>query len=1455
MRNLVVLVRYFFLFILFPGCFGWQASTQFCQGQASAGSQASKPIPIYDRSAHKTNFIARPKSHRAFPMDTTSNGSSCTLITFEGLGDLQAIPTFYGISLPDWLSIIQDTAGGSGNFANAPSGVTIAFWLDGNPTSQSINIPNGASQISLYYSSYYAITLSAYDASGNLLTTVSGDPNFDTDTDVYDVWSPLTINAPSGTSIASLAVAGYANYTGIDNLNVCQSPQVAAAEVTQAIQQYQTLADLKSSLKANGEPPVPIIAGKPAVLRTYMNPVQAVTNVTIHLTGVTDQTKSVAIQPNCPPADQRSGSNGCQSIDFYFTPPSGSWTATLDVLDSSGNVLEEESLPITSRSTDSLLLQGVSVCDAQDSNNNWLCGNASDLLGHMALISKIAPSSSITAQVSTSAVQRDSAATYTACPPDSNNNKTYCWWDKTVQDIAGLYGWLNAVADFATATRTTYFGVIRNVPSGGTDYLGGTGGIASGIPSHAAMGRTSALRFASNTETNVEVVAHETGHTLGLKHTNTDNPPSDAAPPGCYNFAGDSTTDWFYPTGTAASAANTNYLQSSAQSGSPTYETGFDVSSETIIDPTSTFEVMSYCSPRWISPQRYKTMISTLGGGTVSSPSVKPRHQASPKPQATTTPQPFWIVSGTIQQSSVTFNPLFQVTAQGDTSAGSGTYSLQEQDAKGNVLFTRMFTPESSATETTGKDIGGTPAFSQLIPVTANTSAIVVLGPGNTELGHITMSGTAPTVSITSPGTGFTGTGTQKVAWTVQGPSTYSSIVLYSANNGTTWVQVGKLQNATSTNVDFDLLPGSTQALIEVLVSDGVNTGSATSAAFTVPAKKPSVVQINSPANNFSQPAANPLYLSGSVYDIDDGVLSGSALKWSDDVAGDLGTGSPLTVTLKAGTHNITLTGTDADGNSITATAKVVLGGQPPAISIQGQALNEAPTTCEFATISATPGANQGAPLSLVQYSVDGGTTYTTVPLTNLPYGFLVPGSGFLHLVARAYDISGQSNATDTTFFIQSACNLTTQTITFGALSNQIYGVAPINLSAKASSGLPVTYSVTGPAKVSGSVLTISGVGTVTVTAMQTGNSTYAPASWVSHSFTVSAATPTISWTAPAAITYGATLSGILNAAAANGQTSVPGAFIYTAQSTGSPAAVTAATMLPAGTYTLEAQFTPTDDTDYNTASKSVTLIVNKAAATITLASSGSTALAQSTVTLMTKVTSTISTPTGTVNFLDGSTTLGSAMLSSGEASYSTSALTSGNHSITAVYSGDTNFDTVTSSALTQDIVDFSVSAAAGSSTQTVNQGAAATYSLTVAPVGGNTIPAAISLSATGLPTGATAAFSPASIAAGSASTTVTMTVQTPAKSESVETAAWGAGGSALLCLLLLPLSRRIRLVGRQLRMMFTLAILIAAGVCAMTAITGCGGGGKPKPQDFTITVNAASGSLTHSTTVALTID
>ena len=73
--------------------------------------------------------------------------------------------------------------------------------------------------------------------------------------------------------------------------------------------------------------------------------------------------------------------------------------------------------------------------------------------------------------------------------------------------------------------------------------------------------------------------------------------------------------------------------------------------------------------------------------------------------------------------------------------------------------------------------------------------------------------------------------------------------------------------------------------------------------------------------------------------------------------------------------------------------------------------------------------------------------------------------------------------------------DLAKQTITFNPPATEPYGVAPLTLSAIASSGLPVTISLSsGPATLSGSILTIKGIGSITLVASQAGNASYAAA-------------------------------------------------------------------------------------------------------------------------------------------------------------------------------------------------------------------------------------------------------------------------------------------------------------------------------------------------------------------------
>ncbi len=94
-------------------------------------------------------------------------------------------------------------------------------------------------------------------------------------------------------------------------------------------------------------------------------------------------------------------------------------------------------------------------------------------------------------------------------------------------------------------------------------------------------------------------------------------------------------------------------------------------------------------------------------------------------------------------------------------------------------------------------------------------------------------------------------------------------------------------------------------------------------------------------------------------------------------------------------------------------------------------------------------------------------------------------------------------------------------------------------------------------------------------------------------------ATPSISWSNPADITYGVALGSTqLNASASHNGSSVAGSFAYTVVGQTGDAA---GKVLNAGSHELKADFTPSNATNYTTASKTVQINVNKAQATISL--------------------------------------------------------------------------------------------------------------------------------------------------------------------------------------------------------------------------------------------------------------
>lgn len=586
-----------------------------------------------------------------------------------------------------------------------------------------------------------------------------------------------------------------------------------------------------------------------------------------------------------------------------------------------------------------------------------------------------------------------------------------------------------------------------------------------------------------------------------------------------------------------------------------------------------------------------------------------------------------------------------------------------------------------------------------------------------------------------------------------------------------------------------------------------------------------------------------------------------------------------------------------AQTETATATAVVISGMQNIVASYPGDAIHAASFSAPVAvgplptttTLSVSPSpAITGQPVTLtatispvpvgtagtVQF-FDGATSLGTSTVSVLGVATLTTSSlpaGTLSLTAI---YSGNAGTLPSTSVVQNETVETATTTTLTVAPNPASTGQSVTFTAMvtpAPTGTPLgTVNFFNGATLLGSgVVNAVGVatfsttdlptGTLSITAVYSGNAGFGASTSTVKSVTVSAQTVTATALSVApnpaiagqAVTFTATVTPAPTGTPSGTVSFHKGIMLLgTATVNSLGVAVFTTSTLTAGTSGFTASYSGnTGFAGSLSAVQSVTINAGTPTTT-TLTTSPNPATAGQAVTLtVTVAPAPTGSPLGTVNFLNGATLLGTATLNSaGVATFTVSSLPSGTDVITAVFSG--NAASAGSTSAPVNLVISPAFAITGPTTPiTVAAGGMVNVNISVAPLGGS-FTNVVSMSDTGLPAGDTATFNPPTVTPGAAGATTVLTivlaaraqlVPEPGKSQPLVLFGFAAVG---MCLFM----RKRKQLGKS----WAMALACAALVCGMVALPGCGTTSSgPKSQTVVVTVTGTSGLVHESTTITL---
>ena len=604
-------------------------------------------------------------------------------------------------------------------------------------------------------------------------------------------------------------------------------------------------------------------------------------------------------------------------------------------------------------------------------------------------------------------------------------------------------------------------------------------------------------------------------------------------------------------------------------------------------------------------------------------------------------------------------------------------------------------------------------------------------------------------------------------------------------------------------------------------------------------------------------------------------VLSGTATLTAA-TAGSTAT-VPVPSTLASGSYNVNITyGGDSNYQSTSsATAFSLTVGQISTTVALVSSANPSPALGAV-TLTASISAPSGTPTGTVSF-YDGSTLLATVTVSAAGASYttagLAPGS---HSITATYSgDTGYSGSASTALLLVVQQLTAANSLMASATTTTPSSAVTFTDTVSSSSGTPTgTVSFYDGTTLLATVALSSGhasyitaglaTGSHSITATYSGDTNYSGSTSTALVLVVQSLTATNSLTASASTTTPSSAVTFTDTVSSSSGTPTGSVSFYdgttllaTVTLSSEHASYTSAGLVT-GTHSITAVYSG-DSNFLASSSAAVVVTVAKIADTATVVSSANPVLVTSPVTLTASISAS-GTPTGSVSFYDGTTLLGTVTLSSGQAAYTTSSLAVGTHSITAVYSGDSTFQAATSPAVSELVQDFSVSTPTSGTSNapsaTVVPGGTATYTLSIGPTAGTVFPAPVTLSLSGLPPGATGTLSPQTLPAGSSVSSVTLTIQVPEQATAFNRSlGWITPAMALM---LLPFAGKLRRGGKALQRYGLVLLLLVAGAGATAGLGGCAakdsGFFGQTSQTYNVVITATSGSLSHSTSVTLTV-